>query len=119
MDQFPEIPMWVPNEVQADMIARLDGSDDEADRARAEALKNRCYVYEEEESEKGAVVAVGDLDILAGIEQRLNVPIKIGNFTLYDCLKLGGRLGVGDSRAERIRDGVRQVLEARAEQPAE
>ncbi len=108
------VQLWSPDEATAQLIAQLEASDDPLDRAYAEAYNHACWIREF--SVPGmtgmTLTAVGDLHPLVELEFRHDIEIDVAEFTLGDCVELGYP-GDGDTRAERVLDGVRQVVAAR------
>ncbi len=107
-------PRWEPSSQDTETIERLLSSSVELDRAYGEAYSQRLWVKEfGNDDPKTGITAVGELDKLALIEFRAGVDISIDDLTLGDCVELG-HPGRGTSRAERVRDGLRQALDARS-----
>src|SRR5664279_2058651 len=100
-----------PRDVDLITTRNLLASDDDLDRAYGEAYHERCYVVE------GLVdgiemTAVGKLDDAEAIEKEYDIDeIDISTLHIIDAFVLGARPGIGATRAERVRDGLRQVLE--------
>jgi hypothetical protein len=104
------VQQWEPCEEDKELVEHLLASEDELDNAYGEAYQNRCFVREF----APGLTGVGELDKLMEIELRLGIELGVEDLTLGDCVELAYP-GSGETRAERVRDGLRQVLEARAE----
>jgi hypothetical protein len=103
---------WEPSEEDRATTARLLASEDELDIAYGEAYANRCFVGGIAIGEK-SLTAVGELDALDVAEFRLGKQLDPQAMSLEAVIKLGAIPGRGETRVEQIRNGVRQVLEAR------
>lgn len=112
------VQQWMPDEVSETRIAEMLASEDELIRAYGEAYTKRCFIREfagpaSDDDPEAGLTAVGDLDRLVELEFRYDTELDQNQFTLADCVSLGAFPGFGATRAERVRDGVRQVEEAR------
>lgn len=100
---------WKSSPKDKILIEQLLASEDELDKAYGEAYQARCFVTEFGDK----ITAVGELDTLAEVEFRLGIELDPGNLSLGDCVELAYP-GLGETRAERVRDGLSKVLEERA-----
>lgn len=103
---------WKSSPKDKILIEQLLASEDELDKAYGEAYQARCFVTEFGDG-IAAITAVGELDTLAEVEFRLGIELDPGNLSLGDCVELAYP-GLGETRVERVRDGLRKVLEERA-----
>lgn len=110
--QGPVLP-WSPSGEETALTERLLASDNELDKAYGEAYSERCFVREfGGETGEDGIAAVGEMDKLAEIEFRLGKEVDPQKLGLGDLVELAYP-GTGKTRAERVRDGLRHVLEAR------
>jgi len=104
---------WQPSPEDEATIEMLLASGDDLDRAYGEAYRTGCFVREfsglDGDANKG-VAAVGRMQILAELSFRAGKEVQAADLTLGDCMMVA-MPGSGDTRAERVRDGIRQVLE--------
>lgn len=100
-------------------ISDMLESDDPLERAYGLANKRNCYVIEfagkNATNSEAGMTAVGDMDTILELEYRHNTEIYVDNFTLAECVGFGAYPGMGETRAERVLDGIRQVMEGRSE----
>lgn len=100
-------------------ISEMLESDDPLERAYGLANKQNCYVVEfaglNANDSRAGMAAVGGMDHIIELEYRHNTEIDVDNFTLSDCVSFGAYPGMGETRADRVLDGIRQVTESRGE----
>ncbi|MEO5949116.1 MAG: hypothetical protein ABIP74_01810 [Candidatus Saccharimonas sp.] len=112
------IPLWKPGKKNRKKIKKMLTSNDPLYRAFGEAYRNACYIREfgspamETDPEKG-LTAVGDLQQLLLLEYRYDTKLDHTKFELGDVINIGMYPGLGETRVERVLDGIRQVLAAR------
>jgi hypothetical protein len=102
------VQKWEPSEEGRATIEKLLASEDELDNAYGEAYSQHCYV-----KEFTSIAAVGEFDHLVEAEVRLGIELNVSELTMGECVELGACPGTGSTRAEAVRDGLRQVLEFR------
>jgi hypothetical protein len=107
------VPKWHPSPEDLELIGRLQSSADDVDRAYAEAYAAGCFVQELSFGRDTGFAAVGEVDAINIEEFRRGEAIPASTLTMAECMELGMHPGRGKSRAERIRDGIRKVEEAR------
>jgi hypothetical protein len=110
-----------PSPEDIELTESLLASDDELERAYGEAYQAGCFVKEfGGDSEEQGLAGVGEMETLFRIEQQTGEEINPAELSLGDCVALAYP-GSGRTRAESVRDGLRQVLEARekAKKPEE
>lgn len=114
MSEFLQGPVnkWEPQLEESELIGTLLESKDEVDRVYGEAYRNRCFVVELSGSDDSGIAAVGDLDAIIEHEFRTGEEVDWTKFSISECTEWTFP-GVGNTRAERIKDGMDQVLEAR------
>jgi len=102
------VPIWQPSAEDIAVTERLLASEDELDNAYGEVYQEHCFVQE-----FAGIAAVGEMQRLAVAEFRLGTEIDRTKLGMGDCMSLGAYPGTGDSRAERVREGLRLILEER------
>ena len=109
------VPKWEPSPEDTALIERLLASDNELDKAYGEAYQAGCFVTElGTVNENSSMAAVGEMDLLVIARFRLGKEINpTTDLGTADCINLGAHPGGGTTRAESVRDGLRNVLEAR------
>ena len=116
------VPEWKPDTESQSAIEEMLASEDELIKAFGEAYRNGCWIREfggMDGSVETGMTAVGDFNTIAELEFRHGVELDQNEFGLGACIELA-LPGSGTTRVARVRDGVRQVLEARiAEQRAD
>jgi hypothetical protein len=109
---------WEPTPEDNRPVERLLASDNELDKAYGEAYQAGCFVTEfggVDKDEAHGMTAVGEMDVLAVAEFRLGKEMNPRDLGLGDCINLGAHPGMGTTRAARVRNGLEQILKARAE----
>ncbi len=108
------VQQWEASKTDKEVIDRLLVSENEVDKAYGEVYEAGCFVTEFAGPNEGSgIAAVGELDLVVEAEFRLDKELDPREFNVADCMLLGAYPGTGDSREERVRDGLRQALEAR------
>jgi hypothetical protein len=114
MTEFAALgPGWEHSPENQEKTELLLSSDSELDNAYGEVYSHRCFVVELKYGEL-EFVGVGELDAITLAERLFGAEIDIRrDIGIQECMELGVIPGRGGTRPERIRDGLRQVLEAR------
>lgn len=110
------VQQWTPNAENAAAIENMLASEDKLTRAYGEAYQNGCWIRElgtGSDNPESGITAVGDLSKLGEVQFRIGKELDINEFGLGDCVNLGAFPGSGETRAERVRNGMQQVIEAR------
>lgn len=105
------VPKWKLTPEDEAVIAEWLTGDDELYKAYGEAYQAGCFVKEF----GGGLTAVGEMDTIAIAAFRLGKEVNevIDGLSIGECVELS-HPGRGETREEKVRDGIRQVLEARS-----
>lgn len=112
------VQLWQPTEAQSAQIAAMLESEDPLRRAYGEAYRNACYICEFgspamiSDPERG-LTGMGDMHDLVELEFRYDTEIDPQEFGIGDMIDIGMIPCVGDTRVERVHDGIRQILSTR------
>jgi hypothetical protein len=108
------VPKYENTPEAINQIESLIASKHDLYNAYGEVYREGFFVKEFGGKDKShSIAAVGDMDTLAEWEFRTGKEIDAQELSLGDCIFFSAYPGNGSTRAESVRDGLRQALKAR------